>query len=712
MKAKRSSNNKLVEPTAKRQKTEITFGKQEGQYRGEKLMNPPITYEDNYYWLRDDNKTNKEILDYLEQENQYADTYMKNTNKLQTKLYNEMKSRIQETYDTYPYPYGEGGWNSKYRYFTRTSEGKSYPIYCRINMTKGLKNCEIILDVNEIAQGHEQCVVQKVTVTNDHKFLFFGVDYNGSEQFEIKIMNLKTKEYVDHKIPVVPYADIEVSPNGKQVYYMQSDDANRVYQLWKYDIITQSNSMLYQEDDVKYNLTHYITNDENYLILTTDSCNTNENYYLDLTKDKAKLTLFEVRKESIKYEIDSYHDKFIILTNKDNAVNFKLMSVDKINTSSQYWTDIKQYDCTEFIDKMSCHDHNIVLNIRRNGFATVAVVNKNLDKKWNYIKFEEDIHTVHPIYNYVYDTDKIWLNYTSLTQPNILYEYDMKNCILTKIMEKPVPNYDPTLYVSKLVQVPSYYGQHVPVSVVYRKDMKTDNAQPMYLYGYGAYGACIDPCFDHKRISLLDRGFIYAIAHIRGGSELGYQWYLDGKLHNKMNSFLDFITVAEYFIANNYTSKDQLAIDGRSAGGLLVSTVMTMRPDLFKTVIAGVPFVDALVTMADPTIPLTTSEWEQWGNPNKIEDYTYIKQYSPYDNIRQTNYPNSLFLAGLHDNRVQYWEPAKFVAKLRHYKTDNNMHLLKTEMNQGHFGGSDRYKYLSEYAYVYAFILKTFDMCK
>jgi oligopeptidase B len=707
---KHCNDNILQEPQVKRQKTVVKYGKKENEYRGEDLMDPPMEIDDYYYWLRDDKRENKEVLKYLDDENKYSELVMADSQDVQDTLYKEMKSRLKESDETYPYPRGDGGWNSLYRYFTKTLEGKSYPIYCRKNM-ETLKD-EIILDVNEIAEGHEQCVVSNVNTSPDHKILAYAVDYTGDEKCDIMFKDLSTHKLLNQSIKQI-YASFDWTPDNKYLYYSKEDSANRINELWKYDLLHDKSELLFKEDDLLFQVNFNISDDDNFLIVDVSSDDTSEIYYIDLSKE-SKLQLLVKRENGIKYEVNSHNNNFVILTNKDNAINFKLMYVATESPQVENWKEMIPHSPTEFIMGFQCFKDFIGLSIRHNCCQSVAVIDYDFNtdtynKKIKYVELGEESYTTYFSSNCVFDTTKLRICYTSLTKPPVLYEYDMKTGTAEILTKTIIPNYDSSLYESKMLWVPSVFGFKVPLSIVYRKDKEYMGKRPTYLYGYGSYGICINPSFDQKKISLLDRGFIYAIAHVRGGAELGYQWYLDGKMYNKMNTFHDFINCAEFLIKENYTETKLLTIDGRSAGGLLMGVSLTMRPDLYNAVIAGVPFLDVLTTMADPSIPLTAGEWIQWGNSNKLVDHVYMRQYDPYLNLRQTNYPHTLIVAGLNDNRVQYWEPAKFMAKLRHLKTDTNIHLLKIEMIQGHFGGSDRYKYIKETAFEYAFVLKTLE---
>lgn len=704
-----TQNEQYYEPLAKKIKHIVKFGTVEGEYRGSDLMNPPITIEDDYYWLRNDDRTNEEVLDYLNKNNEYTQSVMGDTKDLQKQLYQDIKSRVKETYDTHPYPTGGGGWNSQYRYFTRTVEGKSYEIYCRLNMITQDK--EVLLDVNKLADGKTTYDVSGFEISDDHKILAYGIDENGDEKYDIHFMNIETFTYFDKQLTHVPYADFTLAPDNKTIFYTMGDGANRINKLYRTSLDSNDSELLFEENDTLFSIGISVSKTNRFLFLETSSYDMSEQYFLDLTNPNAQLVLVHPRTDMLKYTLSHHEDNFIILTNKDGATNFKLMYTPVLNYGITNWKNIRDYNDKEYIEGYEEFKNYIVVQLKYEGLDRLAIVqyDGSYSNEWKHILIDEEVYTLGLAHNNVYDTDNLWYSYSSLTQPLSLFEHNLLTRKQILLKNKEVPNYNSNNYVSKRIMVPSQYGVKVPVSIVYRKDLQQNITNPLYLYAYGSYGMTIDPSFNSQIITLLDRGYIYAIAHVRGGSYLGYDWYLDGKMHNKMNTFTDFNACAEFLIRERYTEPSKLVIDGRSAGGLTVSASMVLRPDLFNTVISGVPFVDVLVTMADPSIPLTTPEWEQWGNPNKREDYICMKQYSPIDNLRKVNYPNTLFLAGLNDPRVQYWEPAKFIAKLREYRTDNNLHLLKVEMDEGHFGGNDRYRHMKETAFIYAFILKTIN---
>ena len=714
-----------MEPVAKKRRKLVPFGKVDGEDRGAGLMDPPLMMEDDYYWLRSDTRDDPEVLDYLKEENTYTNTYMADTHQLQEELFNEIKSRIKETDETYPYPAGDGGWNGPYRYFTRTEEGKNYPLHCRRDMRSGTDR--VLLDVNILAEGLKHCDVETVIASPNHQILAYCVDSTGNEVYDLHFRDLYTGQLLDFKIPNVRHGDFKWSQDSTRVYFTTGDETHRSDKVWQCRLpapgCAPEPEILYQEPDVEYSVEFHMSDDGEFLFVGATSFDTDEWYYLRLGAGGAggagadadadtTLRIVRPRTPGLKYSVDAHHGNLLILTNEDGATDFKLMTAS-FEADAEWVPLAGPPPGVGYLKSVACFENHLVISLRTKCVNTVGILDyaDGTYSNWRLLDFEEPIYDVVLGDNEIYDTHRLWLQYTSMTQPQKLIEYDMSSFDgeMQVLHQKATPNYDPSLYRSEILWAPSYYGVRVPISVVYRIDRRhaPTTPQPFHLYGYGSYGLTIDPEFRSGVVSLLDRGFIFGVAHVRGGADLGYQWYLDGKMHNKMNTFLDFISCAEFLIRERWTTKELLSVEGRSAGGLLMGACLTMRPDLFNTVVAGVPFVEVLGTMSDPTIPLTTDEWQQWGNPNKREDYLYMRQYSPYDNIRVAHYPNTLVTAGLHDPRVAYWEGTKLVAKLRSLKTDDNVHLLKVEMEHGHFGNTERYTYIRETAFKYAFVLKT-----
>jgi len=707
---------KIQAPVAERVSHMVKFGDVDDKLkRGDNLMES-FELEDFYYWMRDDDRKKEKVLEHLKTENNYTEKVMESSKKIQNVLYEELKSHIQETYDSYPFPHGfnknsEVNWDSKYYYFSRTIEGKSYPFHCRIN--KETNKEEVLLDENELSEGKETFDLSGFEITDDHKYMSYGVDETGNEKYDLKIINIETSDEVGHTIPELAYCDYFWYDNNKFIFYTQGDDTNRMYQVWKYEFETKIHTKLYENLDELVNVGISHSGDEKYFFISASSFDTSDIYYF--TRDNDTVKQFTPKVKGLLYSVDHHEDTFFITTNKNNSNNFQIMRTSIDTTSEENWKEFIPYDENKFMKGIVTFKKYILVLYKENGDSFIKVISfgdemYNLDSSYN-VEIEDEIKNIGYIGMGIYDTVKIAYSHNSLNTPSTLYEYNLETKETKLLRQSPVPNYDKSLYETKRIYAESFDNVKIPMSLIYRKDLfKKDGTNPVYLYGYGSYGHTVHPNFAKGELPLIDRGFVYVIAHVRGGSFLGYKWYEDGKMLNKMNTFKDFIACAEHLINEKYTNDKGITIEGRSAGGLLVGASMVLRPELFRTVIAGVPFVDVLNTMCDPSIPLTTPEWEQWGNPNQKKYFDYIKKYSPYDNIEETEYPNVLALGGLNDPRVQYWEPAKFVAKLRHHMTNNNLVLLKTEMNEGHFGGMDRYKYLKETAFQQAFVLKTYGL--
>ena len=700
------------QPMAKRKSHMVTYGHVDGEARGVGLMNPPRTQDDPYFWLRDDERKNPEMISYLTQQNEYTEKVMEPVKDLEETLYKEYLSRVQQTSCSHPTPQGEGGFNSPYRYYHRTVEGKGHKIHCRVDTATGKET--VLLDVNVVAEKYKEagshCHVTNVTVSHNHKILSYGVDTSGSEKYRIHLINLETGEEIPHKLPEVMYCDYGWVNDNQTIIYSMGNDVNRMYQAWMYNLTDQTNRLLYQEDDSLFSVHTDLSMDGSRLLINSSSFDTSECYYMDLTSDTRVLTLFHPRETGHKYNIDYHRGNWFIRTNTDGYANFKLM-VAGSDHNRVSWSDFLA-DPSLFVKGYLCFKNYLVVQVRIKGTNSLRVFyydsRKNVYTSVHQQEPFEQAGVVGLAGNMVYNTNNLWFTHESMVSPTGLYQMNMSTGATVKLWEEPVPNYDSSQYECKRLYAPSHDGVMVPISIVYKKGF--DHSRPTYLYGYGSYGITIDPYLNTRAISLLDRGFAYAIAHVRGSSFIDYQWYLDGKMEKKMNSFLDFINCAEYLIETGFTTKGQLAIEGRSAGGLLMGAVMTMRPDLFHCVIAGVPFVDVITTMSDPSIPLTVPEWKQWGNPNTKKDYDLMIKYSPYDNLGSGEYPHCLFTGGLNDPRVGYWEPAKFIAKLNHLNpTSDRHHLLKIEMDHGHFGNTDRYRHFKERATEMAFVLQCFS---
>lgn len=656
---------------------------------------------DNYYWLRD--RSNPEVIAYLEAENRYTEAVMKPTAEFQEELYEEILSRIKETDLSVPTKLDD------YYYYSRTEEGKQYRIYCR---KKGSLDAEeeILLDQNELAIGHKYFEIGVYKVSPDHRFLAYSVDTTGEERYTLHIKDLDENELFKEEIPNIGYT-VAWANDNKTILYTVLDNARRPYRLYRHIIGADPNEdiLIYHEEDDAFFLYISKTKNEEYLLMELGSHTTSEVHCLKADHPTEDFMLIQPRETEIEYYVEHHGDRFFILTN-DRAKNFKLMGVSTTNPSKENWREIIPHRDSVKIDGFDVFKNHLVIYERENGLRKIRIMNLMKDEV-HYVGWPEPVYTFWKNRNPDFNTNSLRFTYTSLVTPRSVFDYNMDT--RTRELKKQyevLGGYDPSLYRSERILAEAEDGTMIPISVVYRKGMIKNGSNPLLLVGYGAYGSSLDPYFSSSRLSLLNRGFIYAIAHVRGGGEMGRYWYEQGKLLNKMNTFTDFIACAEHLIAQKYTSGDKLVIFGASAGGLVVGAVTNMRPDLFKAVIADVPFVDILSTMLDPSLPLTVLEYEEWGNPNDKEYYDYIKSYSPYDNVERKDYPNILITAGLTDTRVSYWEAAKWAAKLRALKTDGNVLLLKIQMGAGHMGASGRYDYLRDIAFEYTFILDLFGV--
>lgn len=655
---------------------------------------------DNYFWLR--NKKDPAVIDYLKAENEYVNSYMEDTKVLQKKLFEEFKARIKKTDQSVPVKKGS------YFYYTRTEADKEYTIYCR-KKDSMLNAEEVLLDLNKLSQKYDYFTLGVYKVSPDHRFLAYSIDTDGSETHTLMIKDLQSGENLAEKIPNTYYS-VEWANDSKTIYYNVLDSAKRPFQLYRHRLgqNSKNDQLIYQEDDASYELNLYKTKSEKYIVISLGSLTTSELHLLNANIPEASPKLIQPRVKDIEYSIVHWKEHFFILTN-ENAENYKILQTPAVSPQKSNWKPFISHRNEVMLKEIEVFSNYLVMYERYNGLPHIRV--HDLEKNESFeIDFPEPVYTYWQGSNPDINSHFLRFNYTSLTTPKRVYDYDLKNRKAIIKKQRQILNYEPDLYQTDRIFATADDGTKIPISLVYKKSLKKNNGNPLFLYAYGAYGSISDPWFESPLISLMDRGFVYAIAHIRGGGEMGESWYKAGKLLNKKNSFSDFIKSAEHLISSGYTSKEQLVIQGVSAGGLLMGAVTNMRPDLFKAVIAKVPFVDALNTMLDPSLPLTVIEYDEWGNPQEKKYYDYIKTYSPYDNIEKKQYPHMLVTAGLNDPRVSYWEPAKLVAKLRRYKTDNNILLFKTNMNAGHFDSSGRFGYLEDTAFDYAFYLKVLGM--
>jgi oligopeptidase B len=653
------------------------------------------TRHDPYAWLR--NREDPDTLAYLEAENAYAKAFMQPTEALQESLYKEMLGRIQQTDESAPVP------RDGYFYYVRTVEGQQYSIYCRKQGTLDAPE-EILLDGNVLAAGNEYFRIGNFAVSPDHSLLAYSVDTVGDETYTIRVKNLVTGELLGDAIPNTYYS-LEWAADNRTFFYCVLDEAKRPFKVFRHLLGDPQDALVYHEPDERFTVAIAKTASRAYLLINIHSSLTTEVRYLDATRPDGTFDPILPRTHEVEYDVAHHGESFFIRTN-DKAKTFRIMETSAANPSRQEWTEFLPMREGITIEGTCAFRDFLVIQERDRGITQLRVHHFPSGEAHR-IAFDEPVFTVEFGSNAQYDTDVVRFNYTSLVVPESTYDYNMT--IQRRELRKRQPvlgGFDPAHYASERIHATAPDGTQVPISLVYKKGFVRDGRAPALLYGYGAYGISTDAEFDSKRLALLDRGLVFAIAHIRGGADLGKLWHESGRMLTKKNSFTDFIACAEHLIAQRYTSADRLSITGGSAGGLLMGAVLNMRPDLFAAVVTRVPFVDALNTELDATLPLTVGEWEEWGNPAEPQYYAYIKSYAPYENVRAQDYPAMLVTAGLNDPRVSYWEPAKWVARLRALKTDQNILLLKTEMEAGHFGPSGRYQHLKETAYNFAFLLR------
>lgn len=652
------------------------------------------TRTDPYYWLNE--RENPEVIDYLTAENQYLDTIMSHTKGFQEKLYNEMIGRIQQT--DMSVPYKENG----YFYITRYEEGQEYPIYSR---RKGNMEApeEIMLDVNQLAKGFDYYAVGGRSVSPDNRLLVYGEDTLSRRIYTLRIKDLTTGELLPDIIPNTGGSATWAEDN-KTLFYATKDSTLREYRIWKHRVGTppSADQLVYEEKDETFGAFVYKTKSKKFIVIGSSSTLSEEYRYVDASKPDDPFTVFQPRERGLEYSIEHFNDIWYIRTNLD-AKNFRLMKTPLQSTAKSNWTEVIPNRNDVLLEGFDVFKDYLVLSERKAGITQLRVMPTQGDE--HYIEFGESAYVAYTSVNPEFDTEVLRLNYQSLTTPNTTFDYNMKTREKTLLKQQEVlGGFNASDYKSERIMVKVRDSVEVPVSIVYHKNTRLDGTSPCLLYGYGSYGASMDPNFSMSRLSLLNRGFVFAIAHIRGGEEMGRQWYEDGKLLNKKNTFYDFIDCGQYLVANKYSDPKKLYAMGGSAGGLLMGAVVNMAPELWAGVVAAVPFVDVVTTMLDESIPLTTGEFDEWGNPKDKTYYEYIKSYSPYDNVEAKAYPPLLVTTGLHDSQVQYWEPAKWVAKLRTMKTDHNPLLLHTNMDAGHGGASGRFKQFKEIAMEYAFL--------
>ncbi len=653
---------------------------------------------DNYYWLNQ--RDNPETIAYLEAENEYTEAMTAHTAALQETLAAEFKERIKQ--DDSSVPYREGS----YFYYSRMEEGKDYPIYARKKGSVAAAE-EILLDVNELAAGHDGYFrVGGAEIAEDENLLAYGVDDVGRRIYTIYFKNLATGETSDKTIEDVT-SNIAWANDNKTLFYTRQDPTTlRYYQIWKHKLGTDADDdvLVYDEQDDTFNCGVGKTQSKRYVVISCSQTLANEFRYVDAATPDAEFKLFLERQRGHEYDIDHYGDHFYIRTN-DSATNFRLMKTPVDRTAMSHWTEVIPTREDVLLSGFQIFKDHLVVTERSEGLINLRVIPWDGSEE-HYIEFDEPAYVAFPRDNYEFDTAILRFHYESMTTPDSVFDYDMNTRERTLLKEDEVlGGFDKDNYVAKRLWATARDGERLPISLVHRKGLELDGSNSLLLGGYGSYGSSRSASFSPFRISLLDRGMVYAIAHIRGGQEMGRRWYDDGKLLNKKNTFTDFIDCGQYLVDEKYTSPDRLAAQGGSAGGLLIGAVVNMAPDLFRAAHAAVPFVDVVTTMLDDSIPLTTGEYDEWGDPKDKEYYDYILSYSPYDNVEAKDYPALLVTTGLHDSQVQYFEPAKWVAKLRVTKTGDSALLLQTEMEAGHGGASARDKQYAETAFEYAFLL-------
>jgi oligopeptidase B len=658
-------------------------------------------YIDNYFWLR--NKENPEVIKYLEAENKYTEAVMKPTENLQKDLYREMTARIKKSDTSVPEKIGN------YYYYTRTEENKQYPIYCRKKDSLNNRE-EILLDQNQYSSGKNVYELGTFKVSPDHRYLAYSIDTKGDEAYTVYVKDLNTGRLLKDEIGNT-FENIEWTNDNRSFYYVTLDKLYRPYRAYKHLLGTRAatDKLMYQENDDTFSLELSKTSSEAYILLKSYSSTTTEIRYIGAKDNTGGFKVFQTRKKGTEYFLEHHGGDFLVMTNQ-NAKNFKLLQVPVLEQYRNNSQELIPYNNLRTLVSLRVFKNYLAVFYRENGLMNLSITNFRTNKT-NYLNFDEKDYFISPSDYKNYNSNIIRYNYSSFITPDSVYDYDMDKKTTLLLKREDVPGgYNRFNYQTERIFTRSADGTSVPVSLVYKKGMVKNGSNPLLLQGYGAYGDSKDPKFLAERLTLLNRGFIFAIAHVRGGGEMGKQWYENGKGINKKNSFNDFIGAAEHLINNGYTAKDRLVIYGRSAGGLLMGSVTTMRPDLFKAVIAEVPFVDLINTSMDPTLPLTVIEYDEWGNPNFKNTFNYMMSYSPYDNIKAVNYPNMLLTASLNDPWVGYWEPAKFVAKMRTLKTDKNLLLLKVDMEAGHGGASGILDQLRNRAFEYAYIFKVLDI--
>lgn len=655
---------------------------------------------DDYYWMRD--RENPEVIDYLERENDYFKKMTSATAPFREELYEELRGRIKEQDESVPYFYN-GYW-----YITRFEENLQYPIYTRKKDSLSAKE-EILFDANEMAKGHDYFSLVGINVSPDNTKATFGIDTESRRKYTLYVKDLITGEILPTVIPNTTGGTAWASDNNHFFYVHKNEETLRSETIFRHNIMTPSANdiKIYHEEDETFSVYVRESKSQEYIYISSYSTLTTEHQFLPSNTPLETFKIIQPRKRGLEYEVSQFQDHFYILHNGDGAINYKISKTKISQTEKEHWEDVLPHKEDVLIEDFEIFQDYWVITERSQGLTKIRI------KRWDesedyYLPVEGETYSLYGSYNPSFNTSIFRYGYTSLKTPNSTYEFDMatQSNTLLKQQEVMENDFDPANYIEKRIWVTAQDGVQIPVSLIYHKNTSLTAETPFLLYGYGSYGSTINPSFSSTRLSLINRGFVFGIAHIRGSDYLGRQWYEEGKMLKKKNTFTDFIDVSRYLIESGMTSANHLHALGGSAGGLLMGVVVNLAPELYRSVTAAVPFVDVVTTMLDESIPLTTSEYDEWGNPNDKEFYDYMLSYSPYDNVKSQNYPNMLITTGLHDSQVQYWEPAKWAAKLRSMKTDQNVLFLDTNMEAGHGGASGRFNALKEVAKEYAFILQ------
>ena len=648
---------------------------------------------DDYGWLRD--KDDPRVRAYLEAENAYTRAVMQSTEAFQESLYREMLARIKETDMGVPYRYAD------YDYYSRTQAGKDYAIYCRRRRVPDAPE-EIILEMNTLAEGHEFFSLGAFTVSPDANLLSYSTDVTGFREFTLYVKDLRSGELLAERIEKT--RSVAWASDSATLFYVKEDAAKRAWRLYRHTVGNDEDALVFEEGDVRFSIGVQRSRSRSWIFIDSHSATTSEVQCIPADQPRAAPRLIAARTSEHEYHVDHRGELFYIVTN-DRGRNFRLVTAPVADSRPENWTEVVPHRDDVMLEDIDLFSRHSVVHEREGGFPRLRVVSFDTGES-HPVEFPEPAYSVFGTGNAEFETDTFRFAYESLVTPDSVFDYDM-NTRSRKLLkqEEVLGGYDPARYNSELIYATASDGTPLPISMVYQRDLRRPGPQPLLLVGYGAYGFASDVHFSTTRLSLLDRGVIYAIGHVRGGGEMGKRWHDQGRMLNKRNTFTDFIAVAERLIAAGYTARDQLVAQGGSAGGLLMGAVANLRPDLFKAIVAEVPFVDVINTMLDASLPLTTGEYEEWGNPQEREYFEYMLSYSPYDNIKPKAYPAILVDTSLNDSQVMYWEPAKYVAKLRATKTDDNPVLLKINMGAGHGGASGRYDFLREIAFTYTFIL-------